>query len=71
MMIGTHHLSLHQTLAVESAAASVMSSKLDDFYRYLTDELRETQRVRDSTVSIAVFGALQKVGARRGGSNAA
>jgi hypothetical protein len=65
MIIGKARLSEHQKLAVEIAASKVMSSKLDEFYLALTDELRETQRVRDSTVSIAIFGALQKVGARR------
>ncbi len=66
MIIGTHRLSEHQTLAVESAAAQVMCSRLDDFYKHLTDELRGTQRGRDSALSIAITGALRKVGARRG-----
>jgi hypothetical protein len=66
MIIGTHRLNEHQARVVESAQAELMTSRQDDFLKYIGDGLRGQLQIRDSMLRHIVCSALVKFGARRG-----
>jgi hypothetical protein len=65
MVIGQHRLSEHQARVVESAQ-ELMTSRQDDFLKYIGDGLRGQRQIRDSMLRHVVCSALVKFGARRG-----
>ena len=66
MIIGKARLSENQTRVVESAQAELMTSRQDDFLKYIGDGLRGQRQIRDSMLRHIVCSALVKFGARRG-----
>ena len=64
MVIGEHRLNEHQARVVESAQAEFMTSRQDDFLKYIGDGLRGQRQIRDSMLRHIVCSALVKFGAR-------
>jgi hypothetical protein len=63
MVIGQHRLNENQACIVDRALSELMTSRQDDFLKYIGDGLRGQRHIRDSMLRHIVCSALVKFGA--------